>query len=604
MKILVAVAISLTTLVHAQNLQTTVKEVLSTNPVVLERLKNYNVTKEDITHAESGYFPKLDISIGIGYENTENHDRPNISDESFDSDMYENTVTYTQNLFNGFDTFYQVQQQEFRTVSAAYSYIEKVNDISFQLVDNYLQVMKNKELLQTAKENIDINEKIFDKVNKLYDSGLTTLSEVNKIESSLSLAKSNYVVQENTLLDVTYNMHKVLGRYLNQDRMLKPIFQTTLPNTLEEASEFAIANNPSLLVSDYNIKLSQATYKGSKAPFYPKLDIEISQAFNKNTSATEGELDRFRAMAYIKYNIFNGFADTSNLQKSRSKIHQEVEYKNELRRQVLEGLNLSWGSNEKLQEQLKHLREYKKFSLKTLTLYAKEYDLGRRSLLDLLSSQNDFIGAKSQIINTEYSILFAKYRILDAMGILVSNVIKDTNTLYSNVGLDGSVPENTDTLPIQLDSDNDLIVDEKDICSNSLSTQMKGIYGCKSIFANTDIIERYTKFLFAGSSINLTQEAQERFNNLIKQIKDYGFDNMRFDVLGNVDAQNMNEEDLFKLSALRADMIKNMLIKSGASKNSITVHAQSNKSPLYTTEKQEGIELNNRVDIVVRKLKK
>ncbi|MDQ1338273.1 MAG: outer membrane protein adhesin transport system [Campylobacterota bacterium] len=108
-------------------------------------------------------------------------------------------------------------------------------------------------------------------------------------------------------------------------------------------------------------------------------------------------------------------------------------------------------ANEKLGNQLEHLNEYKKFSLQTLTLYSKEYDLGRRSLLDLLSAQNDFIAAKAQIISTEYSMLFARYRILDAMGTLVSTILGETDILYSNVGLNGRAPKNNDTLPISYD---------------------------------------------------------------------------------------------------------------------------------------------------------
>ncbi len=156
---------------------------------------------------------------------------------------------------------------------------------------------------------------------------------------------------------------------------------------------------------------------------------------NKNLSGIQGENDKFRAMAYLKYNFFNGFADHASLQKSLSNMYQEQESKNILKRQVVEGLNLSWAANKKLDEQLVHLKDYKKFSLKTLTLYSKEYDLGRRSLLDLLSAQNDFIGSKAQLINTEYSMLFAKYRILDAMGTLVGAVVDDNSIVYSNVDL-------------------------------------------------------------------------------------------------------------------------------------------------------------------------
>ena len=610
MKQIALIIFFLSTLVSAQDLRTTVNEVISTNPVILERLKNYNSTKEDVQSAKSGYYPKLDISLGAGYEHSQREDfagnttlskRGNTVDK-LGLGVYQNALTYTQNLFNGFATTYKVQQQEHRTVSAAYSYIETVNDTVFEMVNGYLQVMKNEELLQNAKANVAINDEILTKVQKLYDSGLTTLSEVNKIESSLSLARSNYIVQENTLLDVTYNMKRVLGRFLDTKQMIQPTLDIELPQNLEEASQFAIEHNPSLLVSSYNIKLAQATFKERMAPYYPSLDVEISQSLNKNLSAVEGTDDRFRAMAYLKYNIFNGFADSSALQQSKSKIHQEVESKNDLRRQVLEGLELSWAANEKLSEQLKHLEQYKKFSLKTLTLYSKEYDLGRRSLLDLLSAQNDFIGAKSQIINTTYSMLFAKYRILDALGTLVPSLIDNNEDIYSNVGLNIKISENTDTLPVKLDRDNDLIPNDKDLCSNSLSAEMKSIYGCKTTFTNVSQIERYSGFLFTDE-VQLSNEGEENFNMLVKQIKDYGFENLHFDVLGHID-EDLDEAAMLDISNQRAMLIKKMLMKVGVIEEHITVHAQSNKAPLYTNETTQGKILNNRVDIVVRKLNK
>ena len=108
----------LVTSLNAQDLKTTVNEVLSTNPIILERLKNYNLTKEDITTAKAGYYPKLDLSIGVGQEDGET-----AAGQDFDYSVYQNSLTLTQNIFKGFETKYRVAQQENRTVSAAYSYI-------------------------------------------------------------------------------------------------------------------------------------------------------------------------------------------------------------------------------------------------------------------------------------------------------------------------------------------------------------------------------------------------------------------------------------------------------------------------------------------------
>ena len=428
---------------NAQTLKSSLSEVLSSNPIILERLQNYKSTQKDIDLAQAAYYPSLDLKLGYGYENSEKRNQVNDTLNRKDEfNVYQNSLTYAQNLFDGFSTTYQVKEQEYKNISAAYSYIEKVNNTSFDLVNTYLEVIKNQELLGTAKENVLIDKEIFVKVKKLYDAGLTTLSEVNKIESSLALAQSNLVVQENTLTDSLYNLQRVLGKEILPSEMERPVINTTLPDSREEAISFAYANNPSLLVSEFNIRLSQATTQTKLAAYYPQLDIEISESMNNNLSAIEGNDDRFRAMAFLSFNIFRGFTDSTSVQKSRTQVFQEIENQNKLKRQVLEGLNLSWAANEKLREQLVYLVKYKDFSFKTLTLYSKEYDLGRRSLLDLLSAQNDFIKAKAQIITTEYSLLYAKYRILDAMGLLVSSIMQDSQIAYSNVGLSSNFDEN------------------------------------------------------------------------------------------------------------------------------------------------------------------
>lgn len=605
----ILLALSLCTLLNAQNLKVTVEEVLSTNPTILEQLKNYNSTKEDITIAKAGYYPKLDVSVGVGLDKlkTTNFETAPDTKNTFDYNFYNGSLKYTQNIFKGFETTYQVKEHENRTIAAAYKYIEQVNAVSFALVNNYLQVLRQKALLDNAKENIDINEEIFAKVQKLYDSGLTTLSEVNKIESSLALAKSNYVVQENTLLDVTYNLHAVLGRYLDVESMERPNQDIAFPATAEDAAQFAMENNPSLLVAKYNTRLAEATNHKSKSPFYPRLDLEISETLttNKGNINYNDENDRFRAMAVLSYNIFNGFADTAALQKSISEVHKEVEIKNKLRRNTIEDLNLSWAAYEKLGQQLVHLQKYKDFAEKTLNLYKKEYDLGRRSLLDLLSAQNDFIGSKAQIITSDYSQLFAKYRILDALGTLVPTVVGSQNIAYGNVGLKGETPSNEDTLPVALDKDKDLVVDEQDICNNSLNYKMRSTYGCELGYEDTAKIERYSGFIFGTRNADLTNQGNKRLKDLIAQLKPYGFENLKFEVLGNVDDENMDEAKMLLLSDQRASVVKEKLIEAGAKEENINIHAQSNKAPMFTNGlfENEGLELNNRVDIVVRVLK-
>ena len=494
--LLISANLLLTTLLFGESLRDSVLESLNSNPVVQERLKNFRATQQDLNIAEAEYYPKLDLRAVAGRTDAGelkdySHDgeyKNTVVDETYNN--YETSLTLTQNLFDGFGTINKIDYEEARVLASAYNFIEKANDTAFKMTNAYINVLRSYELLQTARENVKINKIIFNKVKDLFDSGLTTDSEVKKIQSSLSLSRSNLTVQKNNARDAEYSYRRILGRMPDLKSMKKPNFNVAMPESIERAAMYAIEHNPSLLVSRYNIKGAQALYNQRKKDYYPKIDLEISQFYNDVNKRNSFDMpdDRFRARIVLNYNLFRGGADRANVQKHISKINQEVEIKRDLKRQVIEGLDLSWNAYELIGQQLVDLRDYSKYSEQTLKLYQEEYDIGRRSLLDLLSSQNDAINSRSQIITAEYEQLFAKYRILDAMGLLVLAVTGDTKSLNAKVNLygDDEAYEILDTIPVEFDADHDNIVDNLDLCDNSKLENNIMPYGCKKHILDSD----------------------------------------------------------------------------------------------------------------------
>jgi len=473
----------------ANTLQQSIVEALNTNPVIQEKLKNFRATQQDLHIAESEYYPQLDLSASAGRtaagniktNGTSDFDHA-VNDVTYNS--YESSLTFTQNLFDGFGTMHKVDYEEARILAAAYKYLEVSNETARQMTEVYLEVLRTRELVGTASENVSINETIFNNVKDLFESGLTTDSEVKKIQSTLSLARSNLTVQKNNARDAEFKYRRILGRFPDIDSMEKPILDVKMPQSREKAALFAVNNNPSILVSKYNIQGAQALWKQRKKDYYPKLDLEISQSFNDHDEIGNGfdsPDDRFKARLVLSYNLFRGGADEATIQQHISKVHQEIEIQRDLKRQTIEDLDLSWSAYYMVEDQVKDLREYSEFSEKTLELYKEEYDLGRRSLLDLLSAQNDVINSRSQIIVAEYSQLSAQYRVLDAMGLLVVAVNGSADEFSSKVNLftDDNAHEILDLLPVERDVDRDEISDNIDLCDNSLLQNNIMPYGCK-----------------------------------------------------------------------------------------------------------------------------
>ena len=421
-------------------LESSVEKVLESNPVMLEKLASYKAVSDDVRIAKAGYYPQLDLVSSIGEErlDTDNSKFPDQSTLRY----YKNSLVLKQNIFNGFGTESEVDYQKNREVAAAYHFIETADDIAFQMSQVYLELLKQRELLEIAKEDVAINKEIFDKIKELDSSGLTGRSEMKKIESSLSLARSNYIVQMNNLEDANHNFQRVYGESVDYNELIEPEFKAVLPQSLEEAVAYAVRHNPSMKVSDFNIMASKQFVKQSDKNFYPTLDLVVSQDLDNNINGNEEDYNRFNAGLVLSYNFYKGGQDKAQSAKAQNLLNKELQTKNDLERQVRQGMELSWSAYEMIEDQLKELTKYQEYSEETLALYREEYDLGRRTLLDVLSTQNDIQNAKVQMATAKSDHLFSKYRILDSMGLLVNGILFDNYDYMEKVGL-GQPQEST-----------------------------------------------------------------------------------------------------------------------------------------------------------------
>ncbi|MFY9093369.1 TolC family protein, partial [Aliarcobacter butzleri] len=354
---------------NALTLKESVLEVLDTNPVVQERLKNFNETQQDLEIAKSEWLPSLDYSARIGRNNS--GELKDSGSSKFDHTVqdrtyshYTNSLKLTQNIFNGFSTTHKISYQETRILGAAYHYLENANDISFQMVGAYIDVIRSYQLYQNAKDNVDINQKIYNDVKSLYEQGLTTKSEMTKIYASLSLANSNLVVQKNNTMDKEFRFKRLLGREVNVSTLSLPALNYAMPESKERAVMVAIQNNPSILVSNFNIKGAQELYKQKKSAFMPTVDLELEQVFNdySTDNSFDSADDRQKAYVVMNWNLYKGGAHEADLQKSKSSINKEVEIQRNLKRQTIESLELSWSAYEMLGKQLEELYKYYQYS--------------------------------------------------------------------------------------------------------------------------------------------------------------------------------------------------------------------------------------------------
>lgn len=410
---------------HALTLKEAIEDAIVHNPEFRKEVKTLRATQAQLRSAKGGYYPSIDFSAGIGYEEVK---QPTVNTEGNGLERQESSIKLTQNLFEGFATEDEVKRQKYRQDSAAFKAQAAANTIALDMAKAYINLLKEKDLLKLAKDSLDTHLKIHEQILKRNKAGVGNQVEVDQAEARLALAQSNLGSEQNNYYDALAKFQRILGRQPDNS-LIRPKFKYSLPASLDTATQIALKNHPTLESANADIASARAQYDASDKNYYPSINLEIEKTYNNNLAGLKGQNNDLQAMLRLKYNLYNGGRDSSETKRTASEYLRATEIRNNSRRQVIENLRYAWNAYKFIGQQLPYINKHIKLTHETLIGYRKQFNLGRRSLLDLLNTENEYTSALRTLINNESDQLIAKYRILAATG----DLLKTLSIQYSFV---------------------------------------------------------------------------------------------------------------------------------------------------------------------------
>ena len=401
-------------------------EVIKKDSEIQERLYQFESIVQEVEMSKAGYLPTLDLSARSGKKESKNWE-PDVLKDKYD--YSEGSLKAVQNLFDGFTTTHATDRDKARAKAAYNKYLEVAQDKMQKALIAYIEVIKYNKLVKITEENIKIHEKIKEKVDERYTKGYGTKSEVERVVGRLSLAISNHVSAKSNYADAKIKFRKALDRNIEAEDLQAPNFKYALPNNFDEAYKKAVEKNPSIIVANYDKNVSKEALGYANRNDYPTLDLELAanRYNNKNGSQVDSRDEDYSAMLVMNYNLYNGGKNEAEKLKYRSLQKFEDAHTQRLKDELKESLDLAWNSYTMLNEQLVHQKDYLRYTEISKDSYFEEFQLGRKTLIDLLDIQDEINSIKMQITSNEYDILISKYRILDSTGDLYTSFIKELN---------------------------------------------------------------------------------------------------------------------------------------------------------------------------------
>jgi len=402
-------------------LKDAVRKALNSNPDIQIQVKERRSRNEEVERARSGYFPTLDLSAGIGTERSRNTSTRTRGEDYSTLTRQEASLNARQMIFDGFATESEVERQRARVSSTAYTIHGTADNTALEAAEAHLNLLRTESLLKLAEENLKAHERTYDQIKIRSDAGVGRRADLEQISGRLALANSNVIAAQSNYDDAMTSYIRVVGE-APAKQLVKPAKPGVAPTSRDQAINLALDKHPTLKSAGADVEATRAQHKAAKNTFYPRFDLELSSSWNKDLDGQFGTNNDSQAMIRMRYNLFNGGGDQARRRQTAHLIEEAKEVKNRTHRQVIETMRLSWNAYQATEQQLIYLADHVNASLRTRDAYQKQFNIGQRTLLDLLNAENELFQAKQSYIGADYDNLLARYRIMNAQGELLKGL--------------------------------------------------------------------------------------------------------------------------------------------------------------------------------------
>ncbi len=407
---------------YAINLHEVIEQAVLSNPSILEQY-NQKISREyEVEVADGGYYPKINFDAGGGYKRTESDTTRNAGDGgAVDYTAWEAQIALKQMLFDGFLTSSEKARQKKRVESAFFELYNLAEEIAVASVEAYVNVLLYQTYVDFAKSNMTSHEKMFDQIEMRSMLGADDQSSLSQMRGRLKLAFSNVEAESNNLKDRWTEYLEIVGS-LPKDALEEVEFNITLPETYEETLDYALANHPALARSKADIEQFKLQKQASKSFYYPRVELELTSDWQDTYDdgiLKLGKSNNQSAMIRVNYNLYNGGSDKARVNKDQFLRQGADEHLEWQRRRVEKDVAFAWHTYKSSEKRLAFLEDYVKSTEETSEAYLQQFQIGERTLLDLLNTENEIFEARKEFLQVKYQNILAKYRVLTSMGTIL-----------------------------------------------------------------------------------------------------------------------------------------------------------------------------------------
>lgn len=399
-----------------------IKQAVHTNPGVTEAAANRRATEAELRQNQGTLLPQVRLRADYGPEKLTRYDitPAPAGDGQWRKDSREASIVVRQLLFDGLSSINEIWRQTARVDAAAARVHERTELIALDAAEAYVDVVRYTRLIQLAQENVAAHRRLAGEVEQRYSGGRSGEGDLQQAQERLSGAEAVLAEFRIRLDDARAKYRRTVG--LEPYNLRFPARLPSLPNSKDDSLAIALRHNPTLRAAASDAEAARYGFRATSGAFMPTIALEGSASKGVDSQDILGRREDLSGKIVASWDIFRGGQDMWRRSEMADRMIEQTQRLARLQRDAFESLDRAWAARTLTTERITSLTRQSDAAFKVIGAYTKEYELGQRTLIDLLDARNSYFNSLVAIVSTRAVAVFADYQLLAAMGHLLEYI--------------------------------------------------------------------------------------------------------------------------------------------------------------------------------------
>lgn len=412
----------------ADDLQSDYQQAASTSPLIAQARAQLEADMAGKPLARSALLPHVNAgaSGGMNTAYVTGFGAKPIS-TGYHSDIF--SASLTESIFDG-QAFSAMKQSDsrIRASEAALAYAQQL--VALEVTQSYFEVLHAQADRRVAEQQMDLLQSIDRQTQASLQVGSGDIISVQEAQAQLDAAKAD-LISANNAVALAKNQLERLTHHpagaLQDVTALQPIGPQ--PDALDPWIAAALKNQPLLQQAQATLKVSEEQVQYAKRARWPTLTLNGIGQHAGGTLIPPLAIDQIGASLNLSIPIFQGGATRAEIHQAEGLSRVSRANVDNLQDQIKLDTQTAFHDLEDSVAQLQATQQSVASAKVSMEGVRKGYEIGSRSLIDLLTATTNYAAAQRNYYLALYTQLVARAQLKAAAGVLTPLDIQAMNTL-------------------------------------------------------------------------------------------------------------------------------------------------------------------------------